>query len=1033
MKILTSCIPKGKVALALLVLLFCFLTAFQTSAQGTIRGKVTDENGEPMISATVRVKSLPATGAMTDLDGNFSLEIKETGALTLTVSYLGYNTAEATFTLKNGEVLLNNFTLQVAGSEMAEVVVTAKAIRANDSYVDNVKRKSATTLDYISSETMRKTGDANVNAAIARVSGVSTNGSFITVRGIGDRYVKTCINGLRIPTLDPFTNNIKLDIFPSSLVDNILITKTTSPDLPGDWSGAYISIETKDFPDKLSVAADLSVGFNVQNVFRNGITSQHSKTDILGIDNGLREYNHNNYVRPLPAPNTYEQFVGLGLQSYFQSIGVTDMWVAGTQNGNDLYKLGLVQLGLLTPAEFNDLPALSKADILFKTGNYQSEAFRNLNQKAAESGKQFANNWNTLNRMVMPNYSASFSVGNQVNLFKQPLGILFALRYNSNIQYDANATLNREDVFTDTTGTRIRQATSLTNQKIIRETNGWSALMNLAYKFNPNNSINILIMPNFMGVNNVRDAVDTVDVEFLKYNKSQFYEHRRQLIYQLKTEHYIPQKKLKIEFNAGFTQGVSSAPDFKNLNYNQDRGTLLYQIGGGGSSVIQRYFRYLKDDVLDTRLNFEVPIGKHGDLSRKIKVGAAYQYNKKVFSQYVYDLFLHPDHQNFTDGNLDNFFDLTNFGLSTATAQGISYSKINAYYMENSDPANRTFGRSHIGGAFAMLDFMVLPKFRINGGMRVEYANIYTDVQKYDSLGYAANDFRRLSFALLPNPGKLNEVNYLPAVNFIYKIRNNDATPINLRLNYSYNMARPTIRELTETFIYDFELRANVLGNPQLKSAKIHNLDLRLESYFKGGHDISVSFFYKNFRNHIELLNYEFFTWKNIDKSRVFGVEIEGKTTLAKGLELRLNAAYINSLSEVIDYRLGNGFQEFIPVDTFKRAMFGQAPYVVNSILTYSLEKVGFTVTASYNLQGPRLVISGISTGGRPDVFEMPRHLLDFKISETFAKNFTISLTARNLANSPVRRTFRYKGAYLSDFDRITLGQEIVIGFSYKL
>jgi hypothetical protein len=150
-------------------------------------------------------------------------------------------------------------------------------------------------------------------------------------------------------------------------------------------------------------------------------------------------------------------------------------------------------------------------------------------------------------------------------------------------------------------------------------------------------------------------------------------------------------------------------------------------------------------------------------------------------------------------------------------------------------------------------------------------------------------------------------------------------------------------------------------------------------------------------------------------------------------LELRLNAAYINSLSEVIDYRLGNGFQEFIPVDTFKRAMFGQAPYVVNSILTYSLEKVGLTVTASYNLQGPRLVISGISTGGRPDVFEMPRHLLDFKISETFAKNFTISLTARNLANSPVRRTFRYKGAYLSDFDRITLGQEIVIGFSYKL
>ncbi|HOO09492.1 MAG TPA: TonB-dependent receptor plug domain-containing protein, partial [Cyclobacteriaceae bacterium] len=78
------------------------------------------------------------------------------------------------------------------------------------------------------SELIKKTGDANVTAAIARVSGVSTNGSFITVRGIGDRYIKTMINGMRIPTLDPFTNNIKLDIFPSSLVDNIIITKTAS-------------------------------------------------------------------------------------------------------------------------------------------------------------------------------------------------------------------------------------------------------------------------------------------------------------------------------------------------------------------------------------------------------------------------------------------------------------------------------------------------------------------------------------------------------------------------------------------------------------------------------------------------------------------------------------------------------------------------------------------------------------------------------------------------------------------------------------
>jgi len=115
--------------------------------------------------------------------------------------------------------------------------------------MESKKKLSSTTLDYISAETLKKTVDANVAAAITRVTGVSsTSSGLITVRGTGDRYLKTTINGSRIPTLDPFTNNIKLDIFPASLVDNIVIAKTASPDLPGDFAGAYISVETKQYP-----------------------------------------------------------------------------------------------------------------------------------------------------------------------------------------------------------------------------------------------------------------------------------------------------------------------------------------------------------------------------------------------------------------------------------------------------------------------------------------------------------------------------------------------------------------------------------------------------------------------------------------------------------------------------------------------------------------------------------------------------------------------------------------------------------------
>ena len=202
-----------------------------TFSQGVVRGKITDENGETVIGAAVVLKSNKSFGVMSDFDGNYSLSIKDTEAQTIVISFIGYTTIEELIVFnKAGEVQIRNYKLSSKQNEIKQFEVVSTAVKNKDYYLENLKKKSSASIDYISSETMKKTGDNNVTAAIARVSGVSTNGSFITVRGIGDRYLKTNINGMRIPTLDPFTNNIKLDLFPSSLVDNIIITKTASPD-----------------------------------------------------------------------------------------------------------------------------------------------------------------------------------------------------------------------------------------------------------------------------------------------------------------------------------------------------------------------------------------------------------------------------------------------------------------------------------------------------------------------------------------------------------------------------------------------------------------------------------------------------------------------------------------------------------------------------------------------------------------------------------------------------------------------------------
>jgi len=183
--------------------------------------------------------------------------------------------------------------LEPTAKTLNAVTMLGRTQNSFDAHMENKKKLSSNTLDFISAETMKKTVDNNVASAITRITGVSaTSTGMITVRGTGDRYLKTTINGSRIPTLDPFTNNIKLDIFPASLVDNIVVAKTASPDLPGDWAGAFISVETKQYPEALAVNLETSFGYNQQTSFQEVISSERSSTDWLGFDNKFRDRDH---------------------------------------------------------------------------------------------------------------------------------------------------------------------------------------------------------------------------------------------------------------------------------------------------------------------------------------------------------------------------------------------------------------------------------------------------------------------------------------------------------------------------------------------------------------------------------------------------------------------------------------------------------------------------------------------------------------------------------------------------------------------
>lgn len=1010
---------------------FYFILFAYANGQGILRGKVTDEKGETLIGVAIVLKSNPGIGTTTDLDGNYSLKIQSAGQQTIVLTYVGFISMEETINPVNGEVVVRNYILKTSSHEMKEVEVTAKAVKARDYYVEKLKRNSATTLDYITSETLKKTGDANVLNAVARVSGVSTNNDFITVRGIGDRYVKTSINGSVIPTLDPFTNNIKLDLFPSTLIDNIIITKTASPDLPGDWSGAYLSVETKDYPENFSVNVETSLGYNNQSTFKDVISSQHSSTDWIGYDNGLRNRSHGEFVSAIINPGQYQEFVALGLGSYYSSLGVNENnWGQGTNTGETYFKLGLIQLGLLAPGLIDDADAIATAKDAYLSGPYKAQAFSVLNSKVAEIGKSFPVNWNTIKRKAPLNFSQSFSIGNQINFLGKPLGYLVGFKYGSSIQYDPNAKENRERF--------DGGLSSAVTQELSKETNGWNGLVNLSFKPSPNNSFSLVFMPNLVGTNKVKNPLDKRDVSTYVWTNSMYYEQRRQLVYQVKSENYFPASKIKMELNASYTDGKSSAPDFKNLQYYEDPISKTFQIGGTIGDGIHRYYRYLNDDLFDSRVSIQIPLSSKPGMDKKIKFGGGYQFNNKKSDQYDYALNFGPNSTLvLTNRDIDNFLLLSNFDIHNYTdIYGHSYNTIDTYYVLNTSPANNTFGKSKLVSFFAMTDLNLSSRIRFSGGVRLEKADVLTDVTEFDSLGHAKNDLRRFYNNGYPaaNPGKLNEVSVLPSVNFVYKIGVDEEAPINLRLNYYNTVARPSIRELSDVATFDYDLRKFVFGNSDLKMVQINNYDARLEYYFNTNDNVSLSTFYKHFKNHIELVESGGFTWQNVDKSNVLGIELEAKKKLNSHFDLLVNLTVVDSRTKYVRTRLefDGGVKTYIPLDTVSRSMFGQAPYVINSIFTYRSDSLGLTLGLSYNVQGPRLIIAS-SVKEIPNVYERPRHLIDFKTTKSLGKHFNVSFTIKDILNSPVIKSYKHSDGWRTDYERYSYGTNYLVSVSYKL
>lgn len=272
-------------------LLTSFLFSFFALGQYGIIGTVIDGDfNEPLPFANILVLET-GEGVTSDFDGKYTFEL-QAGTYSVQFSFVGYETKIITeIEVTNDEYTIIDVVINSAAQGLEEVVVTVEAKRNTEASVLEIQKKSASLIDGISAQAFKKIGASTIASAVKSVPGVSVQGGkYVYVRGLGDRYSKSILNGIDIPGLDPDRNTIQMDLFPTNMLSNVLVIKSARADLPADFTGGVIDIITKDLPSKEEFSVSVSTAYNPDMHFNdNYLSYTGGSTDFLGFDDGSRK------------------------------------------------------------------------------------------------------------------------------------------------------------------------------------------------------------------------------------------------------------------------------------------------------------------------------------------------------------------------------------------------------------------------------------------------------------------------------------------------------------------------------------------------------------------------------------------------------------------------------------------------------------------------------------------------------------------------------------------------------------------------
>ncbi len=671
---------KVKTFSLILLILFISFSYCAQSQSGILKGIVVDKaTGDPMIGARVMLKDTKK-GGLTNVDGKFNIKNIEPGTYTAVITYVGYNKIEVTqLEFAPGQTKTINITMKEESLITEDVVVTAKRVMDNDAALLKERQKAVSFSDAIGAEEIARGGSSDAADAIKKVTGATTvDGKYVYIRGLGDRYSSTQLNGAQLPSADPDKKSVNFDLFPTDLIENITTTKTATPDKPGDFTGGTVDIRTKSFPDKFKMGFSVSSGYNTSTTGSSILTYPGSDSDWLGFDDGKRD-----------IPEPIKEFIG-------------------------------------KPDEFPQL----------------NEAWSKNNPEKTNQLHEFSRAFDPVmspTEKVAPlNHSFSFNVGDELTMLGEKFGYLASFSYGRNFDSYNDGVFSyfilpgSVDI-NDSLITEIRVDDMKSEDEVV-----WGAMGNFSYNINMDNKISVNYMYNQSGESIARYQFGKVRL----YSFNQFYETRvLQFIernissLQINGEHnFAFLNNVKLDWNLTRSASSQDEPDLRfftdDFSINYETGDTTFDIDQSSYKFPSRYFRFLDEELAIATLNLEIPFKEMLDVPIKFKTGLSYLEKTRAFEEHRFDFV--QDYINY-NGDEHNFFrDFT--GVLDTVGNFIRFGNYAKYF----DPRSSSYdGKQEVYAAYGMIDWYIFESFRIIGGVRYETTKLTTESR--DSLKGSTN------------------------------------------------------------------------------------------------------------------------------------------------------------------------------------------------------------------------------------------------------------------------------------------------------